>query len=52
MCSNRPSRTSACGALKGLIKQFRFAMAVHDIRYYLNGIPFVAESKHLLPCST
>ncbi|HET9644286.1 MAG TPA: DNA polymerase III subunit beta, partial [Burkholderiaceae bacterium] len=29
--------------LKGLINQVHFAMAVHDIRYYLNGILFVAE---------
>ncbi|MEY4909517.1 MAG: hypothetical protein RL260_3235, partial [Pseudomonadota bacterium] len=28
--------------LKGLIDQVHFAMAVHDIRYYLNGILFVA----------
>ena len=29
--------------LKRLIDQVHFAMAVHDIRYYLNGILFVAE---------
>src|SRR6195952_5705846 len=34
-------------ALKGLIDQVHFAMAVHDIRYYLNGILFVAEGKNL-----
>ena len=33
--------------LKGLINQVHFAMAVHDIRYYLNGILFVAEGKTL-----
>ena len=34
-------------ALKELINQVHFAMAVHDIRYYLNGILFVAEGKNL-----
>ena len=33
--------------LKGLIAQVGFAMAVHDIRYYLNGILFVAEGNTL-----
>ncbi|MDO8376843.1 MAG: DNA polymerase III subunit beta, partial [Aquabacterium sp.] len=33
--------------LKTLINQVHFAMAVHDIRYYLNGILFVAEGKQL-----
>lgn len=33
--------------LKGLLAQVSFAMAVHDIRYYLNGILFVAEGKTL-----
>jgi DNA polymerase-3 subunit beta len=33
--------------LKDLINQVHFAMAVHDIRYYLNGILFVAEGKTL-----
>ena len=33
--------------LKGLLGQVSFAMAVHDIRYYLNGILFVAEGKTL-----
>jgi DNA polymerase-3 subunit beta len=32
--------------LRGLINQVHFAMAVHDIRYYLNGILFIAEGKH------
>jgi len=33
--------------LKSLLNQVSFAMAVHDIRYYLNGILFVAEGKKL-----
>ena len=33
--------------LKGLMSQVAFAMAVHDIRYYLNGILFVAEGQRL-----
>ena len=33
--------------LKLLLNQVAFAMAVHDIRYYLNGILFVAEGKTL-----
>ena len=33
--------------LKDLLNQVAFAMAVHDIRYYLNGILFVAEGKQL-----
>ncbi|HEX5806832.1 MAG TPA: DNA polymerase III subunit beta, partial [Macromonas sp.] len=33
--------------LKNLLSQVSFAMAVHDIRYYLNGILFVAEGKKL-----
>lgn len=37
-----PERT-----LKQLLDQVAFAMAVHDIRYYLNGILFVAEGKQL-----
>lgn len=39
-------------ALKGLINQVHFAMAVHDIRYYLNGILFVAEGKTLTLVAT
>ena len=38
--------------LKGLINQVHFAMAVHDIRYYLNGILFVAEGKSLTLVAT
>src|SRR6218665_556029 len=33
--------------LKELLSQVSFSMAVHDIRYYLNGILFVAEGKQL-----
>ena len=38
--------------LKGLVNQVHFAMAVHDIRYYLNGILFVAEGKSLTLVAT
>ena len=38
--------------LKALLGQVSFAMAVHDIRYYLNGILFVAEGKKLSLVST
>ena len=38
--------------LKALINQVHFAMAVHDIRYYLNGILFVAEGKNLILVAT
>lgn len=38
--------------LKHLINQVHFAMAVHDIRYYLNGILFVAEGKNLTLVAT
>ena len=33
--------------LRSLVNQVHFAMAVHDIRYYLNGILFIAEGKRL-----
>jgi len=33
--------------LKALLGQVAFAMAVHDIRYYINGILFFAEGKQL-----
>lgn len=39
-------------SLKSLINQVHFAMAVHDIRYYLNGILFVAEGKSLTLVAT
>jgi DNA polymerase III subunit beta len=38
--------------LRNLINQVHFAMAVHDIRYYLNGILFVAEGKTLTLVAT
>jgi DNA polymerase III subunit beta len=38
--------------LKGLVNQVHFAMAVHDIRYYLNGILFIAEGKTLTLVAT
>jgi len=38
--------------LKTLINQVHFSMAVHDIRYYLNGILFVAEGKSLTLVAT
>jgi len=38
--------------LKNLLGQVAFAMAVHDIRYYLNGILFVAEGKKLALVAT
>ncbi len=38
--------------LKALIDQVHFAMAVHDIRYYLNGILFVAEGRTLTLVAT
>ena len=38
--------------LRTLINQVHFAMAVHDIRYYLNGILFIAEGKLLTLVAT
>ena len=38
--------------LKTLLSQVSFAMAVHDIRYYLNGILFVAEGSTLALVAT
>ncbi len=38
--------------LKSLLSQVSFAMAVHDIRYYLNGILFVAEGQQLALVAT
>lgn len=38
--------------LKTLVNQVHFAMAVHDIRYYLNGILFVAEGRTLTLVAT
>ena len=42
-----PSFTIPQKTLRGLLSQVSFAMAVHDIRYYLNGILFVAEGNQL-----
>ena len=38
--------------LKTLINQVHFAMAVHDIRYYLNGILFIVEGRTLTLVAT
>jgi DNA polymerase III subunit beta len=38
--------------LRLLINQVHFAMAVHDIRYYLNGILFIAEGRMLTLVAT
>jgi DNA polymerase III subunit beta len=38
--------------LKELIQQVHFAMAVNDIRYFLNGILFIAEGKTLTLVAT
>jgi DNA polymerase III subunit beta len=38
--------------LRSLVNQVHFAMAVHDIRYYLNGILFIAEGKTLTLVAT
>ncbi|MCA0177050.1 MAG: DNA polymerase III subunit beta [Proteobacteria bacterium] len=38
--------------LKQLINQVHIAMAVHDIRYYLNGILFVADGRQLTLVAT
>jgi DNA polymerase-3 subunit beta len=42
-----PSFSVPQKTLKALLSQVSFSMAVHDIRYYLNGILFVAEGKQL-----
>jgi DNA polymerase-3 subunit beta len=47
-----PSFSVPQKTLRGLIAQVHFAMAVHDIRYYLNGILFVAEGKSLTLVAT
>jgi DNA polymerase-3 subunit beta len=47
-----PSFSVPQKTLKGLISQVHFAMAVHDIRYYLNGILFVAEGNKLTLVAT
>jgi DNA polymerase-3 subunit beta len=38
--------------LRSLVNQVHFAMAVHDIRYYLNGILFIAEGRTLTLVAT
>jgi DNA polymerase III subunit beta len=38
--------------LRHLVNQVHFAMAVHDIRYYLNGILFIAEGRTLTLVAT
>ncbi len=40
-----PMFSVAAEDAQDLLDQVHFAMAVHDIRYYLNGILFVAEGK-------
>ena len=47
-----PSFSVPQKTLKHLLNQVHFAMAVHDIRYYLNGILFVAEGKTLTLVAT
>jgi DNA polymerase-3 subunit beta len=42
-----PSFSVPQKTLKELLGQVSFSMAVHDIRYYLNGILFVAEGNQL-----
>jgi DNA polymerase III subunit beta len=42
-----PSFSIPQKTLKELLNQVSFSMAVHDIRYYLNGILFVADGKQL-----
>jgi DNA polymerase-3 subunit beta len=42
-----PSFSVPQTVLKHLLGQVSFAMAVHDIRYYLNGVLFVAEGRTL-----
>jgi DNA polymerase-3 subunit beta len=49
-CRRRPDfgpLQRAAEDAQDLLGQVSFAMAVHDIRYYLNGILFVAEGKQL-----
>ncbi|MFZ2652147.1 MAG: DNA polymerase III subunit beta [Burkholderiaceae bacterium] len=47
-----PAFTVPQATLKSLIGQVHFAMAVHDIRYYLNGILLVAEGRKLTLVAT
>ena len=47
-----PAFTVPQKTLRRLVNQVHFAMAVHDIRYYLNGILFVAEGTSLILVAT
>src|SRR5450830_151039 len=47
-----PSFSVPQKTLRALLGQVSFSMAVHDIRYYLNGILFVAEGKQLALVAT
>ena len=47
-----PTFTLPQKVLRTLVNQVHFAMAVHDIRYYLNGILFIAEGKTLTLVAT
>jgi DNA polymerase III subunit beta len=47
-----PSFSVPQKTLRDLVNQVHFAMAVHDIRYYLNGILFIAEGKQLTLVAT
>jgi len=47
-----PSFSVPQKTLRSLVNQVHFAMAVHDIRYYLNGILFIAEGKQLTLVAT
>ena len=47
-----PSFSVPQKTLKAVINQVHFAMAVHDIRYYLNGILFITEGKSLILVAT
>jgi DNA polymerase III subunit beta len=48
----RPGLRGAAEDAAHLVNQVHFAMAVHDIRYYLNGILFIAEGKQLTLVAT
>ncbi len=47
-----PSFSVPQKVLRQLVQQVHFAMAVHDIRYYLNGILFIAEGSSLTLVAT
>ena len=48
----RPGLLGTAEGAARLVNQVHFAMAVHDIRYYLNGILFIAEGKQLTLVAT